>query len=116
MSNYASLVGFVQFDPQVRDVNGQQVKEFMVRAVGFQGQPLVKVTLWPEFADSFDLIQQGVYVAVDGKYNQGSGEGGKVYHNLSASSLLVLEPAAKADRGTRVANPVESRRGTAAPF
>ena len=117
MSNqYASLTGFVQFDPARRDVNGKSLFEFMVRAIGFQGQPLVKVTLWPELQGDAGRIFKGTYVAVDGKYSQNE-SGGKLYHNLSASSLFVGD-ASEADESAnpRVTNPVNETSSAREPW
>lgn len=83
-TQYASLVGFIQFDPEKKTVNGQDILNFSVRAVGFQGQPLVQVTLWSEWAGEFDGFSKGDFVAIDGKYSLGSGK----YHNVSAYKVF----------------------------
>lgn len=113
-AQYASLSGFVQFDPQEREVNGKPLFEFMVRAIGFIGQPLVKVTLWPELQGDADSIVKGTFVAVDGKYSQSPD--GK-YHNLSASSLFVGAPSVKdEDANPRVTNPVNETQSAREPW
>lgn len=62
-------------------------------------QPLVTVTLWPEWSDSFDKIKLGTFVAVDGEYtlfNKGGEQGKqKRYHNLRATGLSILPSETK---------------------
>ena len=121
MSTYATVIGFVQQFPgkdavTSKDIPGVgTVNEFMVRAVGFTGQPLVKITLWPEYAGSVDKVVAGSFVAADGKYTQNV-VGDKTYHNLSASSgLVVLDGEVKeASESRSVVNAVAT--GTEAPF
>lgn len=120
-NTYATVIGFVQQFPDKDAVTEKEIAgvgtvyEFMVRAVGFTGQPLVKVTVWPEYAGSVDKIVKGSFVAADGKYTQNT-VGDKTYHNLSASSgLVVLSGEIKeASESRQVVNAVAE--GTAAPF
>lgn len=109
---YASVVGFVQFDPEEKVVSGQNILNFSVRAVGFIGQPLVQVTLWSEFEANFGDIYNGSFVAVDGRYTLNQGK----YHNISASKLFVdgqiiekgeRSEGAPAAGGTTVSAPTE---------
>ncbi len=120
-ATYATVIGFVQEFPGKDAVTAKEITgvgtvyEFMVRAVGFTGQPLVKVTVWPEYAGSVGKIVKGAFVAADGKYTQNA-VGDKTYHNLSASSgLVVLSGEIKeASESRQVVNAVAE--GTAAPF
>ena len=121
MSTYATVIGFVQEFPGKDAVSSKEipgvgtVHEFMVRAVGFTGQPLVKITIWPEFAAVVDQIGKGTFVAADGKYTNNV-VGDKTYHNLSASSGLVVFPGEQKAEGSerQVVNAVAT--GTEAPF
>lgn len=120
-ATYATVIGFVQEFPGKDAVTAKNLEgigtvyEFMVRAVGFTGQPLVKITVWPEYAGSVGKIGKGTFVAADGKYTQNA-VGDKTYHNLSASSgLVVVSGEVKAEGSERtVVNAVAT--GTEAPF
>lgn len=89
----------------------------MVRGVGFQGQPLVKVSLWPQFAAAYGKINKGDFVAVDGKYSSYTTEAGKLYHSINAKYLQVngevIEPA---ETQPRVANAAAAGGTAALPF
>ena len=117
-AQYVSAMGFVQFDPHDPDVeysgrvslSGHDAFKFRIRGVGFTGQPPVDVTLWPEFEEAFDKIQQGSFVAVEGKYNMGkSKDGSKKYHNISATRLFVDGELIVPNRSERasIENPVD---------
>lgn len=98
---YASLAGFIAFDPETKDnVNGQTILNFSVRAIGFTGQPLVQVTLWGQWAEYFDAFEKGDFVAIDGGYRQNISNG-NVYHNVSAGKVFhngtLLVPADRED-------------------
>lgn len=99
----------------MREINNgaQTVFEMVVRAVGFTGQPNVKVTLWKEYEAAYGSIQKGTLVAVDGKYTQGrSADGSKTYHNLSAVNLAVLPTVPRAERDQpQVANATPAAAG-----
>lgn len=86
---YASVVGFVQFAPEPKNIKGQNIVNFSVRAVGFTGQPLVQVTLWSEWEGDFDKVKLGDFVAVDGGYTGSPAPNGGTYHNINASKLYV---------------------------
>lgn len=99
-------------------MNGQAVYEFMIRGVGFQGQPLVKVSAWPQFAAIHGKLKRGDYVAVDGKLDSYTNNEGRTFYSINAKHLavngVVIE---QADTGPRVQNTVASEAGTAAlPF
>lgn len=98
MAEYASAAGFVQFDVNEKEANGQEIREFTIRAVGTQ--KLVKVTLWPEFADV--PVEKGDFVAVDGKFTQSLGQAPdgspREYLNLSASMIVVTPGEKRAER------------------
>jgi hypothetical protein len=92
----------VQFgDAEEKDVNGQIVTEFTIRAVG--SQKLVKVSVWPEFAEALaeTPIKQGDFVAADGKFTQSLGQAAdgspREYFNLTAYALIITKGAKKVD-------------------
>lgn len=113
MPDYATVAGFIQFDVNERDVNGQEVRDVTVRAIGTQ--KLVKVTVWSDFSDV--PLAKGDFIVADGKFstNEGQAKDGTpiTYLNLSASNLLRLEPAERAER--EVVNRPSSSSGKA-PF
>lgn len=76
-----------------RDINGQTVREFTIKANG--SQKLVRITLWPEF-DSVE-VNAGDFVCVDGKYNV-SEKDGRTFYNLTANKLAVVPGVQKAAR------------------
>ena len=98
MSDYMVASGIVQFDPKIRDVNGQTVRDVVVKAIG--SQKLVSITIWPEFADT--AINKGDFVTADGKLNVSLGQdkqgNSREYLSVSASALVVVPAAAKAER------------------
>lgn len=62
---YVAQAGFVQFDPQERDANGQKLVDFTIKCVG---KPVnVRVTLWPELEAGFG-VKKGDFVAVEGTF------------------------------------------------
>lgn len=97
-SDYVVAAGIVQQfkdKPAVteREVSSQTVREFTIKAVG--SQKLIKVTLFPEFADV--AIEKGTGVFVDGKYTVNT-QGERTYYNLTATSIAVVPPVKKAQR------------------
>ena len=96
---YASAVGFIQFDPQEREVNGQTVRDITIKTPGEAGK-LIRITVWPEWAVD---LNKGDFVAVDGKLTVGAykGRDGEERQSiqLSTSSLVVVPGAKRAERG-----------------
>lgn len=97
---YATVVGFVQFPVEERELpSGQNVRDVTVRPFGID-MPLVRITVWPEFAGTD--IQEGDFVAVDGKYEErvaDNKEGQKrTYRNLNPQKLAILAAAPRAER------------------
>ena len=119
------MFGFVQFDPESTDpdkpnpkpVNGQDVYEFVIKGGGFQGQPLVKISLWPQFAEVHGKVKKGDFVAVDGKYDSYTGQS-RTFHSINAKRLFIngqlIEPSETG--GPRVANATAASGGDALPF
>lgn len=98
MAEYASAAGFVQFDVNEKEVNGQDIREFVIRTIG--SQKLLKVTLWPEWKDV--PVEKGDFVAVDGKYEQSLGQAAdgtpREYLSITAYYLVVTPGEQKAER------------------
>lgn len=69
LADYVSASGFIQFDPVVREANGQSVVDYTIKTPGMDGV-LLRVTVWPELQG--DLLEKGDFIAVDGKLNIGS--------------------------------------------
>lgn len=100
---YGTIVGFVQFDPNTREYNGENLTDVVVRSVATQEN--VRVTVWPEFQVSLD---KGDFVAVDGKvqvktYKTKTGEE-KTGKQLSATNIVVMSPVPK--KGSKVVSDI----------
>ena len=98
-STYASAEGFVQFDPKVREANGQEVTDYTIKTPGTEGI-LIRVTVWPELA--VKGLEKGDWLAVDGKlsvssYTDQSGAPRQTVQ-ISASSLAFVKGVKRADR------------------
>jgi len=85
VADYATAVGFVQFDVTEREANGTDVRDVTIRTPGTEGQ-LIRVTLWPEFAEA--EVEKGDFLAVDGKLEVREVDD-KTFINLSANKLYV---------------------------
>lgn len=96
VTDYAVAAGFIQFDPKEKEINGKQVRELAIRAVGTQKR--VYVTVWPQHAGV--SLEKGMFVVAEGKFQKRTGNEGQVYNNLSASSLVVLQQVEAAERET----------------
>lgn len=99
MAEYVTAEGFIQFDPQVREVNGQEVTDVTIKTPGSAGK-LLRVTIWGEFDVS---VEKGDWIAVDGKFSVNTYEGRdgneRQSAQISASSLVVLKGVKKQERG-----------------
>jgi hypothetical protein len=96
--DYKSVAGFIQFDPEEREVNGQTIRDVTIRALGSEC-PYIKVTVWEEFADI--ELERGQFLAVDGAFEArvAPNKAGvqTTYLNISAKSIVVLEPVARGE-------------------
>lgn len=63
---YLSVVGFVQFEVNERDANGQDVRDFSVKPSG--SDKLIRVTLWPEFSHA--PVEVGDFVGAEGAFTR----------------------------------------------
>lgn len=103
MSQYKPILGFVQFDVNEREVNGQTVRDFAIQPGGSGDVPQIRVTLWPEYAD-FKVAKDDL-VVVEGLVKTNS-KGGKTYYNLTPTKIKNLGPAFTKST-EEVENPVE---------
>jgi len=98
MADYATAVGFVQFEPVEREANGQTVIDYTVKSPGAEGN-LIRITVWPELQG--DKIEKGDFIAVDGKLTLSSYEKDgerRQSIQISAKQLAVLKGRQQADR------------------
>ena len=102
MPVYKTIAGFVQFDPNERELpSKQKVRDVVIRPIASGDAPNVRITVWPEHGAV--ALEKGHFVVAQGKFTESS-VGGKTYYNLSASDLVVLTPVAKST--DEVENPV----------
>lgn len=95
MAEYATAIGFVQFEVTERELpSGQTVRDATIRTPGSDGR-LVRITLWPEFDET--EVNEGDLIAVDGKFEERNVDG-KTYLNLNPNKLAVVEAAPRAER------------------
>lgn len=98
MADYASAFGFVQFDPVVREANGQSVIDYTIKTPGMEGQ-LVRITVWPELQG--DDIQKGDFLGADGKLTVSTyDKNGETRQSIqiSAKQLTTSKGRQQADR------------------
>jgi hypothetical protein len=97
-NTYASAAGFIQFPVEEKEVNGKDLREFVIRGLG--SQKLIKVTLWDEWAAT--EVKKGDFVAVDGKFESSLGQAKdgsqREYLQITAYSLIVTPGIEKAER------------------
>lgn len=65
---YATVNGFVQFEPKERDANGQNVRDIAIKPANGDPNKLIRVTLWPEFDHA--PVEQGDAVMADGAFSR----------------------------------------------
>ena len=93
--SYINVTGIVAWDAELRELqSGDEIKTFTVEIIPSGMQ--LKVTLWPELAHV--TVQKGDFVAIRGKYSVAQKDD-KVYQNLSASTIAVVEAAIKLEVG-----------------
>lgn len=88
---FVTILGSVEFDPAVRDVQGKEVTDVTVRAV--HNQKKYRITFWPNLKDAASEIKNGDLIAVKGKGSQNTVQGNDgpvTYNNVSAFSLKNL--------------------------
>lgn len=91
----------MQFDPREGNAGGKEVRNLVIREVGFVKPLRVSATVWP--SHSHVAVEKGDIVLVDGAVTRTKGtnqEGEEVtYNNLSVSQIAVL---GKTDAGKKV--------------
>lgn len=100
---YRTVFGIVQFDPKDGEAAGNDIRNIVIRNIGFREQSVnVYATLWPKHAHV--AVERGDVVIVEGSYTQGkstkkdTGEA-VTYHNLSVTKIKVF---GQADSGVAV--------------
>lgn len=89
-TQYRTVIGAVQFDPEEKEVNGKQILKVSLQQAGFGPTAVrVGVTFWADDFPEVDLSRYDV-VLVEGKYTSQKGKNGQTYHNLSASRFIKL--------------------------
>jgi hypothetical protein len=87
------IAGIVQFEPRVREVNGQTVREILVRAFGRQEE--YYITVWPEYGHV--PLAKGDFVVVQGKRRswEGTDRDGnrRWFSSVNAKWLTRVAPA-----------------------
>ena len=106
-STFVSLSGVVQSfgdNPVVneRETSAGIIREFTIRTTG--NQKLVRVSVFPEYADSIDGLAAGDGVFVDGSYSERV-VGEKTYNNLTSKTVarVPVAPRAASSRPARAA-------------
>lgn len=87
-SNFVTVAGIVQFDPQEREVQGKEVRDITIRGIGTGKK--YRITLWPDLAAA--EVARGDFVAVDGKGSTNTVQtdnGPVTYYNVSATHIVV---------------------------
>lgn len=105
LADYATAVGFVQFDVEEREAAGQTVRDVTIRTPGAEGS-LIRLTVWPEFEDT--PIEKGDFVAADGPF-EAREYNNKTYLNLNVRTLAVIPQVERAE--TEVVNKKTSGKG-----
>jgi hypothetical protein len=91
LSDYVSVVGFVQFDPQEREVNNKPIRNVTIQNAG--GSPSnqnVNLTLWDQFKDV--PVERGSAILANGQLTsrEATKDGKTVtYYGVSVKRLLV---------------------------
>lgn len=100
MAEYATVIGFVQFPVAERALDsGDTVRDVTVRPAGVDA-PLIRATLWPEFADVD--VNEGDLVAIDGAYTERTAQGKdgskQTYRNMNTKRIAVVQASAGSTR------------------
>lgn len=109
---FKSVGGFVQFEVDERPVSNQTVRDVTIRHLGAEG-PLIRITVWPEHDDT--EIDRGDLIFVDGPYEERvvqTDNGKTTYRNMSATNLVVLSSAPKAEKKVANKKPKASAKKT----
>lgn len=99
MADYATAVGFIQFPVEERELPSKDVvRDVSIRTPGLDA-PLIRITVWPEFADT--ELNEGDFIAVDGEYTERiatKNDRPVTYRNMSAKRIAVVAQAEKPER------------------
>jgi hypothetical protein len=90
-SSYAVVAGFVQCEPETREVNGEPVRDIRLRAVG--SQKIVRVTVWDKHAGV--PLEKGDFIVAEGPWRSWTGQGRngtpRTYYEVDASTLVRIQ-------------------------
>jgi hypothetical protein len=97
-NDYAVVAGFVQYEPETREANGEGVRDIKLRAVG--SQKIVRVTVWGKHATV--PLEKGDFIVVEGPWRSWTGQSregtGRRYYELDASELVRIQACQRARR------------------
>jgi hypothetical protein len=103
-TDYVVAAGFIQWEPEIREVNGQTVRDVKVHAIGSQ-KPF-RITLWPEYAGI--ALQRGDFIVAEGRLRTSVANGAdgtvREYNDIDAARVVRLEPAPKQERAPQQAS------------
>jgi len=88
-----------------RDSTAGTMRDFTIRTTG--NQSLVRVTVFPEYAQAIENLQAGDGVYVDGSYSERE-VSGKKYKNITARTLAITPVAPRIASGKRAATKTSS--------
>jgi hypothetical protein len=84
---YGSVEGFIQFEVEERELEGDRVvRDATVRSIATGD--LVRITLWPDFEDVD--VEKGDWLAADGQFTSREHKG-KTYVNMSPFTVVALK-------------------------
>ena len=114
---YATVAGFVQFDPVWR---GEDENLLGVTVQHLGSQELRSITIWPEFDEEVTSdIEKGDFIAVNGVLNEYEYEkDGETFtgYGVSANRLIVLKPVFKEDTREETSKPKAKKGRSKAGF
>ena len=89
-SDFKTVVGSVEFEPETRQVAGKEVLDVTIRSTSGSK---IRATIWPNLKAYFDKIHKDDLVAFRGKGTKNTVDGNDgpiTYNNLSVTSLRLL--------------------------
>jgi hypothetical protein len=108
VAEYKTVMGFVQFDPNVREANGKQVQSVLIQNVS---QNLdIRVSVWPEQFSG--TLEKGDLVFAQGKYEEREIKG-KLYRDVTASKFRLFK--AETGEPVSIANALDAAPADALP-
>jgi hypothetical protein len=97
-NGYAVVAGFVQYEPETREVNGDTVRDIKLRAVG--SQKIVRVTVWSKHAAV--PLEKGDFIVAEGPWRSWTGQDRegtpRTYYEVDASTLVRIQASQRERR------------------